>query len=649
MILDFRQGIIVYPSSGPLAANQQFLTYSGGNVSLQSSAGRTDVTFAHGSEDYLYTESTTSINAWSAIPTNVDVWLYWDINLRTAARTFGYTTTLPTVGSTAPLTLIDGQHWFNTTTTKMMLYSAPYWREVVRVFAAKVNNGVFFPLGTANLSPFANTQVGLTAPGTTAGRIIVDDVGQPIRRANGLFFTSENDFFVQGSPANAIRLEANIFTGTALESIARYQVVKFSQFGQTNLATYNDTQNTAIAMSMQDVVQNQTGTLCMQGYITNPQWNWPTVGSLLWIHGTIAGTFTSIDPHISDPVTYNVGYPPVARVITPTSVFFDQGLGGKGEQGVQGLPGIAHANTIIIPQYHGLTGSTVNVQIQQLYDQQINVNGATMIGSLILSGTTPTNPLAAVPKSYVDNILGAPIPALGPPGTLLGVSSTGSVIYNTITGGTGMTVISGPTGITFNNTGVTSIIAGSGIAISGATGAVTITAAGVNSFNTRTGAVTLGYSDVVTALAFVPYDATNPAGYITTSYGSSNYVNLTTNQTIGGVKKFTATSETLVSPVISAGVLTLDLATANSFTVALNANISSFVFNNVAPSGTMQGFVLIFVADGTLRTASWPVTLKWPGGAAPTLTSTAGKQDVITVLTTDGGATWLAFIPAQNL
>ena len=38
---------------------------------------------------------------------------------------------------------------------------------------------------------------------------------------------------------------------------------------------------------------------------------------------------------------------------------------------------------------------------------------------------------------------------------------------------------------------------------------------GVTSFNTRTGAVTLSGSDVTTALGYTPYNATNPAGYIT--------------------------------------------------------------------------------------------------------------------------------------
>lgn len=395
MIIDFRQGIANYPSTGPLATNQQFLTAGGGNVSLQASYGSTNVAFAHGVENYLYTEASTVTNAWSGIPANTNAWLYWDIDLRTAVRTFGFTIVPPIVSANQPGSPVEDQHWFNLSTTTMMLFHAGVWRAVVRVFAAKVNNSTFTPLGTNNYAPFAGTQVGLVAAGTAAGRIIIDNVGQPIRRTNSLFFTSEDDFFIQGSPISTVRLESSIFIGTALESIGKYQVVKFSEFGEINLATYNDTQQATIAMCMQSLVYNQTGSLCVQGCITNPSWNWPTVGAPLWISGTVPGTLTPTDPHLADPVSFPVGYPPVARVITQTSVIFDQGLGGKGERGLQGIPGVANASTVAIPPYLGLTGSTVNVQIQQLYDQQL-VFGTTLApltkkGDLLTFSTVNTS------------------------------------------------------------------------------------------------------------------------------------------------------------------------------------------------------------------------------------------------------------------
>ena len=57
------------------------------------------------------------------------------------------------------------------------------------------------------------------------------------------------------------------------------------------------------------------------------------------------------------------------------------------------------------------------------------------------------------------------------------------------------------------------VTAGSGVTISGGTISAS-GSAGVLSFNTRTGAVTLTSGDVTTALGYTPYNASNPAGYI---------------------------------------------------------------------------------------------------------------------------------------
>jgi hypothetical protein len=49
----------------------------------------------------------------------------------------------------------------------------------------------------------------------------------------------------------------------------------------------------------------------------------------------------------------------------------------------------------------------------------------------------------------------------------------------------------------------------------------------VTSFNTRTGPITLGPTDVTTALAFTPYDAANPAGYVTGADAAATYLTIT--------------------------------------------------------------------------------------------------------------------------
>ncbi len=332
MIIQFRQGIASYPTS---SGQQVFLTRVGSYVNLQTANGKTDVAFAHGASDYLYTESIDTNNAWGPLASLTEYWLYWDINKLTAIRTFGFTTLAPTFGISQPVG-IEGLHWFNTITNKMYVFNTGRWVEVIRVFAAKVNtNNTFSSLGNLPGSPYAGSQVSVNTPNTAVGHIIADTAGNPIRRSNGTFFTVEDHFFVNGSPINTQRLESSIVNAAALESIAQFQVVKFSQFGEVSLATYNDIQNTIIAMSFENLGINDIGDFCVQGVVNNPSWNFQNVGVDLWVTGS--GILTEVDPHVLDPIAYPYKKVPIARVLSPTSIYFDQGMGGIGPTGLSGV------------------------------------------------------------------------------------------------------------------------------------------------------------------------------------------------------------------------------------------------------------------------------------------------------------------------
>jgi len=116
-----------------------------------------------------------------------------------------------------------------------------------------------------------------------------------------------------------------------------------------------------------------------------------------------------------------------------------------------------------------------------------------------------------------------------------------------------------------------------------------------------------------------------------------------------GDNAFERYSEVTSTPAISSGSLALNLATSNVFLVSLNSNITTITISNVnSVSGTSQGFTIVFTADGTQRSISWPASIKWQGGLYPTPTSTSGKRDVYNFLTTDGGTSWFGFIAGQN-
>lgn len=96
------------------------------------------------------------------------------------------------------------------------------------------------------------------------------------------------------------------------------------------------------------------------------------------------------------------------------------------------------------------------------------------------------------------------------------------------------------------------------------------------------------------------------------------------------------------------GAVAIDLNNANMYTYTLTGNVT-FSFSNAPASGTNLALTLYLIQDGTGgRTVTWPGSVKWPGGVAPTLTTTAGKIDVITLMTYDGGTSYLGFVGGQN-
>ena len=128
---------------------------------------------------------------------------------------------------------------------------------------------------------------------------------------------------------------------------------------------------------------------------------------------------------------------------------------------------------------------------------------------------------------------------------------------------------------------------------------------------------------------------------------SDTVVGLSATQTLTN-KTITAVKETKTAPAISTGTLTLDCSTGNVFSVTLNANVTTLSFTNVPATGTAYALTLSLVANGTAFTVTWGASVKWPGGTAPTLTSTTGKADTFVLTTWDGGTTWYAFTAGQN-
>lgn len=123
-------------------------------------------------------------------------------------------------------------------------------------------------------------------------------------------------------------------------------------------------------------------------------------------------------------------------------------------------------------------------------------------------------------------------------------------------------------------------------------------------------------------------------------------VNLTSPGPIGGMTPGAGTFSTLTATAalretrvaLSSGAIDLSAGNAFSYTVAAS---TTFAFSNVPASGTVQAFILDLTNAGAY-TITWPSSVKWASGSAPTLT--AAGRDVLGFLTHDGGTTWSGFV-----
>ncbi len=115
-----------------------------------------------------------------------------------------------------------------------------------------------------------------------------------------------------------------------------------------------------------------------------------------------------------------------------------------------------------------------------------------------------------------------------------------------------------------------------------------------------------------------------------------------------GTTTITALKEIKTSPTCAATTV-LDLSTGNAFAFTLSTAITTLTLSNAPAAGNLFVFILDLTMNGTGYAITWPASVKWAGGTAPTLTSTNGKRDVFSFQTWDGGTTYVASIVGQNL
>jgi hypothetical protein len=144
----------------------------------------------------------------------------------------------------------------------------------------------------------------------------------------------------------------------------------------------------------------------------------------------------------------------------------------------------------------------------------------------------------------------------------------------------------------------------------------------------------ISFSTAATTGAVTERMRVTPSGSITTSVGSS----------LDFGSRYTELNSTLTATATT----NIDCSLGNVTTVTMSASITSLTFSNIPASGRAYTITLILTQDATGgRSITWPASVKWAGGVAPSL-SAASKTDIVSLLTKDGGTTWFGFIGGLN-
>ena len=109
---------------------------------------------------------------------------------------------------------------------------------------------------------------------------------------------------------------------------------------------------------------------------------------------------------------------------------------------------------------------------------------------------------------------------------------------------------------------------------------------------------------------------------------------------------------------ISSNVVEVDLAKAQTFQLTLTDDVTRFTLINPPPSNGSTAFTIKIVQDSTggrgvgidtfRNAAGVDLTVLWPGGVVPVVTTTADKTDIYSFMTFDGGTTLYGVVGGQN-
>lgn len=244
--------------------------------------------------------------------------------------------------------------------------------------------------------------------------------------------------------------------------------------------------------------------------------------------------------------------------------------------------------------------------------------------------------------------------------------NTGGTVVSISTAVSGGTVTSvaasgGTTGLTFSGSPITTsgtlTLGGTLIVANGGTGATTLTGyVKGNGTSAMTASSTIPGSDIS---GNISGNAANVTGTVVVANGGTGATTLTANYVLKGNGTSAVSASQIFDDGTNVGVnqaspaSKLDLSggfAGNVVTVSASAidcslgnyyiktasGALTWTFTNVPASRAFS--VLLELTNGGTGTQTWPASVKWPGGTAPTLTTSG--VDLLGFITDDSGTTW---------
>lgn len=98
------------------------------------------------------------------------------------------------------------------------------------------------------------------------------------------------------------------------------------------------------------------------------------------------------------------------------------------------------------------------------------------------------------------------------------------------------------------------------------------------------------------------------------------------------------------------GAVTINLNNATNWLHDLSGNTTyTFTYPTTSNAQVSSSFTLKIIQGTTARTITWPSSVDWAGGTAPTLSTVNNAVDVFVFYTIDSGTTWYGFTAGQAM